>query len=172
MFRSIANRIRVLHDSGITNIAAGTSILGYVAMDSYRGTNALSRRQDELHQLEADYTWRKEENERRKAQVYGRKLADVYGDAERQHLHRIVFVPPAEKVEGPMALTGHDVEVGDVVEVLAEGVGPGNAFHLCRVRNSVNSAPADGGGYAQDAEVDLQIGWYPIKYLQNMSINI
>jgi len=75
----------------------------------------------------------------------------------------VVFVPQGEQPDGQMSLSRGTVEVGDVVEVLAEGVGPGNAFHLCRVRNSGNGPEVEGWD-----EVNFDIGWYPIRYLESL----
>lgn len=52
-------------------------------------------------------------------------------------------------------LTG--VQLGDVVEVLEEGVGPNQEYNLCRL-------PADENNTIQE---DV-IGWFPIRFLQKL----
>jgi hypothetical protein len=50
-----------------------------------------------------------------------------------------------------------NIQVGDVVEVLEEGVGPNNEYNLCRF-----PAPQD-----QPHALDT-VGWFPIRWLQKL----
>ena len=50
-----------------------------------------------------------------------------------------------------------NIQVGDVVEVLEEGVGPNNEYNLCRF-----PAPLD-QPHAMDS-----VGWFPIRWLQKL----
>ena len=56
-------------------------------------------------------------------------------------------------LDGPKML--RNIRVGDVVEVMEEGVGPHHAYHLCRLPVS---------GRRKES-----IGWYPIEYLENVN---
>lgn len=49
------------------------------------------------------------------------------------------------------------IQVGDVVEVLQEGVGPENLYNLCRLPASTNV----------DLATDT-VGWFPIRWLQKL----
>ena len=51
-----------------------------------------------------------------------------------------------------------DIQIGDTVEILQEGVGPQHAYHLCRVKGS-SKTPANSSG---------SMGWYPIQYLKEI----
>ena len=51
----------------------------------------------------------------------------------------------------------HDVMVGDVVEVLEEGIGPDKHYNLCRIQKD------DGSGGKED-----QIGWFPMSFMEKM----
>jgi len=62
-------------------------------------------------------------------------------------------VPPENMFDGNKSLVG--VEVGDVLDVLEEGVGPGKLYNLCRTTKS------------QEAK---QVGWYPVWFLEKISI--
>jgi len=170
MLRSIAARIRVLHDSGVTAITAGTCILGFLAIDSYLVSKKSSQRVDEIHRLEAAYNIKKEEQERRYAEEYRRKLTWIYGGMEHNFLRKITYIPHEGKWDGKLALTKREVQVGDVLEILEEGVGPDKAYHLCRVQNKGNIRDISGaatGGHVGDPDVELLIGWYPARYLEN-----
>lgn len=47
----------------------------------------------------------------------------------------------------------HNVQNGDVLEILQENVGPSNYYHLCRM---------------QDNDKNLVIGWYPKTFLARL----
>lgn len=51
-----------------------------------------------------------------------------------------------------------NVRVGDVVEVLEEGVGPDRHYNLCRIHK--NNSDNDGA--------TEQIGWFPISYMEKL----
>lgn len=55
------------------------------------------------------------------------------------------------RVGGPRYL--RNLRVGDIVDILEESVGPGQAYHMCRVR---------------DAQGNVSVGWYPIAFLQDV----
>jgi hypothetical protein len=50
------------------------------------------------------------------------------------------------------------VKVGDVVEVLQEGVGPDQAYNLCRL-------PAHDPNHGMATDI---CGWFPIRWLQRL----
>jgi hypothetical protein len=53
-----------------------------------------------------------------------------------------------------------DVMIGEVVDVLQEGVGPNADYHLCRRSSrNPNKASSDSG---------FSIGWYPVKFLEKL----
>jgi hypothetical protein len=77
---------------------------------------------------------------------------DEYMDAETK---LYCVVRRAQGWNVTHCLTG--VHLGDVVEVLQEGVGPNQEYNLCRL-------PADENSTIQE---DV-IGWFPIRFLQKM----
>ena len=54
-----------------------------------------------------------------------------------------------------------NIEIGDTVEILQEGVGPNLAYHLCRVKGSSKTTPTPKTGNGS-------MGWYPIQYLKEI----
>jgi hypothetical protein len=48
-----------------------------------------------------------------------------------------------------------NIQIGDTVEILQEGVGPNRAYHLCRVKGSSKNPRSS-------------MGWYPIQYLKEV----
>lgn len=62
------------------------------------------------------------------------------------------------KFDGHKCLTG--VQVGDVLNVIEEGVGPGGLYNLCFVKNNT----IDSG----DDEEDISLGWFPCSCLEVM----
>ena len=63
---------------------------------------------------------------------------------------RIIHKEPS--LDGTKML--RNIGVGDVVEVLEAGVGPNQAYHLCRRKDVTNRPGA--------------VGWYPIQYLEQV----
>lgn len=74
------------------------------------------------------------------------KLYQQYKDAPA--LYRATVTHEYKGMGGSHGL--QNVQVGEVVEILQENVGPDRHYHLCRTTH----------GYYQ------QIGWYPVPYLQ------
>ena len=54
-----------------------------------------------------------------------------------------------------------NVHVGDVVEVLEEGVGPNKHYNLCRIRKK---------NLDDDDDSEEQIGWFPISYMEKLEL--
>jgi hypothetical protein len=52
-----------------------------------------------------------------------------------------------------------NIQMGETVEILQEGVGPNRAYHLCRVKGSNSSSSKSSGS---------SMGWYPIQYLKEV----
>lgn len=57
------------------------------------------------------------------------------------------------KFDGHKCLTG--VQLGDVLNVMEEGVGPGGLYNLCSVTNN-------------NSEDDVSVGWFPCSCLEVM----
>ena len=49
-----------------------------------------------------------------------------------------------------------DVDVGDVVEILEEGVGPEKAYNLCRIQR-------------KEQGMEERIGWFPIAFMEKVA---
>ena len=58
--------------------------------------------------------------------------------------------------DGPKSLKG--VAVGDIVDIIEEGIGPGNAYNLCR------HTPAEEGAVSTSS-----VGWFPMTCLEKLS---
>ena len=56
-----------------------------------------------------------------------------------------------------------NIEMNDVVEILEAGIGPNEAYHLCRLRQQKKSDKNSETGTASAA-----IGWYPIQFLEKI----
>jgi hypothetical protein len=54
-----------------------------------------------------------------------------------------------------------NIQIGDTVEILQEGVGPNRAYHLCRVKGSSKTP-------SSSSSSSSSMGWYPIQYLKEI----
>lgn len=121
-------------------IAAGWTLLGLVALDQ-----VLQYRQEE------------------EAKEHSRMLAVMQREANEMNQSnwdtslptifkcKILRVEPS--LDGTKMLRG--IRVGDVVEVMEEGVGPHRAYHLCRLPTT---------GTRRES-----IGWYPVEFLETIN---
>ena len=64
-----------------------------------------------------------------------------------------------KQMSGSHGLRG--AQVGDVVEVLDEGVGPNNEYNLCRLR--VQQQQPQGFDIQEE-----QIGWFPMAFMEKV----
>jgi hypothetical protein len=83
-------------------------------------------------------------------------------EMRQQHLNKplqfqchVRKVPEPNMFDGNKSLVG--IQVGDVVDVLEEGVGPDGMYNLCRTTRS----PGNEGTVRQ-------VGWYPIWFLEKI----
>ena len=91
-------------------------------------------------------------NEKLRQELMASVNLDHYMDAE---IKLYCVVRRAKGWNVTHCLTG--VQLGDVVEVLEEGVGPNQEYNLCRL-------PVDEYSTIQE---DV-IGWFPIRFLQKL----
>ena len=127
--------LRTWWDSGSLLIALGWTGLAVFALDRYL---QYTDRQDAMNMVGM-----LSEESRQKRQV----LLEEWKD--KPTLYKCI-VKESYKMGGSHGLK--DVQVNDIVEVLQEGVGPGESYHLCRTRDEEGSVKS--------------IGWYPIAFME------
>jgi len=119
-------------------IGLGWTLLGLVAVDQalqYKQEQEASEHRRMLYRMQADAN---EENE-------------VEWDVSLPVLYKCRVSRTEVSLDGTKML--RNVGLGDVVEVLEAGIGPNEAYHLCR--NPASDRPGS-------------VGWYPVKYLERI----
>lgn len=119
-------------------IGLGWALLGLVAVDQalqYKQEQEAHEHRRMLYRMQAEAN---EENE-------------AEWDASLPALYKCRVSRTEVSLDGTKML--RNVGLGDVVEVLEAGVGPNQAYHLCR--NPASDRPGS-------------TGWYPVKYLERI----
>lgn len=142
------DRLRELRRNGTPEIVFGGLVLAVAGIDYY-----LQQRND----LQRSEMIRRFEQEVKKDEAVSRK-------AEKDLIEGGVakFKCIVRKV--PQRLDGHkclkDLKVGDIVNVLQEGVGPDKRYNLCSIERI--SAPKAAG------EQSVSVGWFPCNCLEKI----
>lgn len=142
------SHLRQWWDNGNILLFLGWSGLAVMALDRY----LLYQMQIEIDSNEMLETVTKESQRERET------LLKTWKDAPT--LFNCMVLREYKNMGGSHGLAG--LQVGDVVQVLQEGVGPDQLYHLCRI---------DGSGRPIDntiTEPPLQIGWYPIAFMKRL----
>ena len=173
-------RIASLRSNGTPEIALGGSVLLLLAADQFlQGRSEEKFRRDKAavmtrlrHDVRIDL-------EREAAGgMDGAALAAVGGTGGGSDLAqipalfrcRVVVVP--RYFDGTKSLKG--TVVGDILDVLEEGVGPGRAYNLCRrtTRGGGGGGEREGQGEEDGEEGSaslISVGWYPMTCLEKLN---
>ena len=139
-YRTFATETRTSRRGGGIFIGLGWTLLGLVALDQVLQYRQEQEAKEHMQMLKI-MQW--EANEMNQPD-WDTNLPTIFEC-------KILRVEPS--LDGPKML--RSIRVGDVVEVMEEGVGPHHAYHLCRLPVS---------GRRKES-----IGWYPIEYLENVN---
>mmetsp|Transcript_44340 Transcript_44340/g.82352 ORF Transcript_44340/g.82352 Transcript_44340/m.82352 type:complete len:191 (-) Transcript_44340:190-762(-) len=139
-------RIRDLRSNGTPEIVFGLTLLGLLAADRFVQSQQRNGRDEVVRMLEREVRAAVDERS-------GATGSFPPETADQPRLFRCAVRRAPENFDGTKCLRG--VREGDVVDVLEEGVGPGNAYNLCRVcKEGTND--------------DLLIGWFPMTCLEKL----
>lgn len=148
---TISERLRELKRNGTPELAFGSIILALVGIDYVlRGQND-QEREAMVKQLAREV--------RRDAAITRREDQDMVNKGLAAKFKCIVRKVP-ENFDGHKCLK--NVKVGDVVNVIEEGIGPGGQYNLCFI---AREATNNGGNVSHES---LSIGWFPCCYLQKV----
>jgi hypothetical protein len=135
-----SSRLRQRWDDGSILLFTGFATLGVVLLDRYL------QYQDRQEASDAAAMIVEETKQKR------RELLEKSRNVP--HKFTCEICTEFDKMGGSHGLK--DLKLGDVVEVLEEGVGPGNGYNLCRIRS-------------QSGEVDA-VGWFPMSYMKKIQV--
>uniref|UniRef100_A0A7S4KBU0 SH3 domain-containing protein n=1 Tax=Odontella aurita TaxID=265563 RepID=A0A7S4KBU0_9STRA len=139
--RGFRERLRDLRSNGTPEIVFGITLLGLLAADRFVQSQQKNGRDHVVQMLE------REIRAGEKAESFLPEMAN------KPRLFRCAVRKVFESFDGTKCLKG--VREGDVVDVLEEGVGPGNAYNLCRTCE-------DG------SDKDISVGWFPMTCLEKL----
>lgn len=145
---SSGSRWRRAWDSGTVLLAIGWSGVALLTLDRYLQWQQRTQRREAVAMVKTV------EEEIKRDRL---RLHQQYKD--HPALFRCVIRRAYKSMSGSHGLRG--VEVGDVVDVLDEGVGPDRAYNLCRHTRRKDST-------ASGEEQDVQIGWFPIPFMEKV----
>jgi hypothetical protein len=134
--KSFIERIRHLRSNGTPEIVIGTTLLLLAITDYTLQQRNTESKQETMRQLQ-----RMVDNDA--------KQLHKEVDKTQQPLFQCVVRRVPHSLDGHACLT--NVHVGDVLNVLEEGVGPGKVYNLCEVERS--------GGVKS-------VGWFPCSCLE------
>mmetsp|Transcript_35394 Transcript_35394/g.60123 ORF Transcript_35394/g.60123 Transcript_35394/m.60123 type:complete len:229 (-) Transcript_35394:293-979(-) len=142
--------------NGSPEIAFGSIILALVGIDYVLQLRNDQQREDMYRELERGV--RRDEATTRKED---RKILNE-GLAAKYKFKCII-----RKV--PQSFDGHkclkNVKVGDIVNVIEEGVGPGGQYNMCSIERG--KAKIEGQRYSEEAQ-RFSIGWFPCSCLEKI----
>ena len=144
-----------LRRNGIPEIVFGSMILALAGIDYVIRVRNDKPREDICQQLEREV--RQDEMTTRKEE---RRLLDE-GIAKTLKFKCIVRRVP-RNFDGHKCL--QNVKVGDVVDVIEEGVGPGGQYNLCMIESTANNSLKE----SSDDGSTFSIGWFPCSCLEKL----
>ncbi|KAL3811594.1 hypothetical protein ACHAXA_010563 [Cyclostephanos tholiformis] len=153
---SFRQRLGELRRNGVPEIVFGSTILALVGIDYVVRVLTDKPREDIYRQLEREL--RQDEVTTREDDK--RMLDD--GVAKTLKFKCIIRRLP-KHFDGHKCL--QNVKVGDIVDVLEEGVGPGGQYNLCLIestaKNPLKESLVDGSS--------VSVGWFPCSCLEKLA---
>jgi hypothetical protein len=94
------------------------------------------------------------------AQQSRKEVGERIHDNKGKTLFRCTVRRLPQNFDGHRCLT--NIKVGDILNVLEEGVGPGNQYNLCSIDRGLRG---DSGSESVDGGV-VSVGWFPCSCLE------
>jgi len=137
--------------NGTPELAVGSIILVLVGIDYILQARNDQQREDVYKQLGREVR-RDEATTRREEKILNE------GVAANPKFKCIVRKVP-QNFDGHKCLT--NLKIGDIVNVIEEGVGPGGQYNLCSIVRTAKNGGSDSSG-------NVSIGWFPCSCLQKI----
>ena len=150
-------RLGELRKNGTPEIVIGSLILAVVGIDYALQTQNDEEKDNLYRQLQRDV---KNDGEQSR-----QNMIQSGSDVTKSLFQCIVRrIPP--NFDGHKCLT--DIKIGDVVNVIEEGVGPGKQYNLCSIDKSVRQNNSGDKGQENDTKNEVSVGWFPCSCLQKV----
>ena len=157
-FSPLREKLRELRRNGTPEIVFGGLVLAVGSADYYLQQRNDQQRNEMIRRFEEEV--KQDEEISRKEE---RELINSNGGAGVKPLFQCVVRKVPQQFDGHKCLT--NMKVGDVVNVLQEGVGPDNKYNLCSIERSDASSPNT------SKEKLISVGWYPCSCLEKIERN-
>jgi len=157
-FSPLRERLRELRRNGTPEITFGGIILAVVGIDYYLQQRNDRQRSEMIRRFEEEV--KQDEEVSRKEE---RELINNNGGAGMKSLFQCAVRKVPQQFDGHKCLT--NLKVGDVVNVLQEGVGPDNKYNLCSIERSGASLSS---ATAAKEETQMSVGWFPCSCLEKI----
>ena len=148
------DRLREWRSNGTPEIFLGCTILLLVGIDYALQVRNDDDRKSMLRQLEREVETDAQESRREVRE----RIQDGTGI---KGLFKCIVRRVPQFFDGHRCLT--NIKVGDVLNVLEEGVGPGNQYNLCSIDRSQSRGKV---GDESGAKGVVSIGWFPCSCLE------
>lgn len=146
-----------MRKNGTPEILIGSTLLLMLAADHFLQNMQRYERADVLTRLQKEV-----EADKRSTVVDGFSATmDFHSAKDAPFMFRCVVRRIPELFDGTKSLT--NVKVGDIVDVVEEGVGPGGAYNLCRLCQTSDTETGCANGD------EMSIGWFPTICLEKIS---
>lgn len=145
---SFMNRLHSLKSNGTPEILLGSTILLIASIDYTLQQRDTTNKSQMMEELQAQVSFDAKQLEMDNKKLYKKEKPTIMFTC------LVKRVPP--NFDGHKCLVG--VEVGDILNVIEEGVGPGGQYNLCFVKNDDRDSRSD--------EMDVNVGWFPCSCLE------
>mmetsp|Transcript_10911 Transcript_10911/g.13133 ORF Transcript_10911/g.13133 Transcript_10911/m.13133 type:complete len:182 (+) Transcript_10911:175-720(+) len=143
---SFREKLSVWRNNGTIEISFGMLIFGLIGIDQLLQYQQQTARDTIVkniqHQLDRDYT-------QKRSEMWSTELLT------QKPLFGCVVKQIPQLFDGSKSLT--NVQIGEAVDVLEEGVGPDGMYNLCR------TCPQD-----KKSSMNASIGWFPMSCLEKI----
>ena len=154
-FSPLRERLRELRRNGTPEIVFGGVVLAVVGIDYYLQQRNDQQRSEMIRRFEEEV--KQDEEVSRKEE---RELINNNGGAAMKPKFQCVVRVVPQQFDGHKCLT--NLKVGDVVNVLLEGVGPDNKYNLCSIERLADSSTEAGEKH------NISVGWFPCSCLEKI----
>lgn len=144
-----------LRSNGTPEIVFGAGLLTLLAADQF-----LQSQQEAQHKSDREAVFKRLQHDvdadMAKERSEGHTLS-LEEESSKPSLFQCRVMAVPKYFDGTKSLMG--VEVGDVVDVLEEQIGPGGTYNLCRLVRQEND---------KKQESIISVGWYPMSCLEKV----
>ncbi len=148
-------RLAELRHNGTPEMIIGITVLAVLGVDYAIQVRNGEQKEEMYRQLQREV--------KRDGEIAREDMIKAGLDSEKALFKCVVRrIPP--NFDGHKCLT--DVSIGDVVDVMEEGVGPGGQYNLCSIRRKTQQIRCED---KSESENRVSVGWLPCSCLEKVA---